>query len=839
MTVDPDSDETSRSWTKFGRYALLDKIGSGGMAEIYRAKTFGAAGFEKEYAIKLITPSLVDDNEFVDMFISEAKIVVNLYHANIVQVFDLGEIDGQYYIAMEYVHGKDLLDILARCAKLNIKLPLDLVLFITMEMLKGLNFAHDAKDPFGDDLNIIHRDISPANILVSYTGNVKVGDFGVAKAAIERSISDDETLKGKVGYMSPEQVTGQELDARSDIFSAGIVFAEALGMTRLFTGDSDLDVMLQVRDADIEESLERMQPLPTGLEEIAQRALAKHPERRYQTAEDFYQALVDFCFQHDIKVGDNDLSNLMGRLFEEEIEREKTRRRQDPSRPVSEDREPVESAPEEHTPRQSRVPEADSKHPPTPETDRAAVDSGADQASTAELADDPDATSRVQGAGETQQPDESSPAEQADPSEIRRQLYEADFHFRGGDGDIKGPLQLDELLDVLRNRAPDPADRVSIDGGPWRPPNTVLDEVSLQESTVPDSGGSEAAEAPSSAPADPSTVEAREPETDRSETEEPTTAGSLDLEATVKAMEEMSASLQGEETPVGNAEFQPEDETESPEPSDVEPALETQDFDMDSIEELREQYLSYEGDLDETPFPRLLGQLHLGSATGRLHVQRNTVEKSIYLRDGEPIMVDSNREEELLGAFLLSKGEITRDELDQALARLHEWGGRLGDALVAIGAVQAHNIYELLSEQMEEKLLDVFEWPDGRYGFYEGQEPDTKGYPLGVDPLELVVQGCRERVPLDLITEYYENRRQNAIYLRDQPPVHPEDLSLDTNEQRVLTQISDDTTPKDLLDESDSDALDRETSYRVLFLLDQLGVLAFRGTGSKELSDFE
>src|SRR5690554_5898023 len=160
--------------TKFGRYVLLEKIGAGGMAEIFRAKTFGAAGFEKEFAIKLILPSLVDDTEFVDMFINEAKIAVSLYHANVVQVFDLGELDNQYYIAMEFVHGKDLLDVLARCAELNIKIPLNLVLFIAMEMLKGLDFAHRAKDPYGDDLNIIHRDVSPSNILISYAGDVKV-----------------------------------------------------------------------------------------------------------------------------------------------------------------------------------------------------------------------------------------------------------------------------------------------------------------------------------------------------------------------------------------------------------------------------------------------------------------------------------------------------------------------------------------------------------------------------------------------------------------------------------------------------------------------------------------
>jgi serine/threonine protein kinase len=307
--------------TKFGRYILLDEIGSGGMAKIYRAKTFGAAGFEKEFALKLILPSLVDDAEFVDMFINEAKIVVNLYHANIVQVFDLGEIDGQYYIAMEYVSGQDLLDILARCAKENIKIPLDLGLFMVMETLKGLNFAHNASDPYGNPLNIIHRDVTPSNVMISYGGDVKIGDFGVAQAAREKKVDpNDGPLKGKVEYMSPEQVTGNGVDARSDIFSAGIVLFEVLTQSRLFVGNSDLEVMMKVRDAEVDKRFEESSDIPPSLEKIARKALAKEPEDRFETASEFYQALVDFCYRHDIHIRDRDLSNFMQRLFSDEIE---------------------------------------------------------------------------------------------------------------------------------------------------------------------------------------------------------------------------------------------------------------------------------------------------------------------------------------------------------------------------------------------------------------------------------------------------------------------------------------------------------------------------------------
>ena len=251
--------------TPYGQYLLLERIGSGGMAEIFRAKTFGAAGFEKEYAIKRILPNLVEDDEFVEMFINEAKLVVDLYHANIVQVFDLGEIDDTYFIAMEFVHGKDLLDLLARCAEEDIKIPLKLTLHMVMEVLKGLEFAHTAKDKFGEQLGIIHRDVSPSNVMLSYGGDTKVGDFGVAKARTQRQLTEVGTLKGKVG-MSPEQV--RFIDHRSDIFAVGIILYECLTMSRLFMGGNDLDVMLKIRDGDIEEELSKCVGTPPVLLDI-------------------------------------------------------------------------------------------------------------------------------------------------------------------------------------------------------------------------------------------------------------------------------------------------------------------------------------------------------------------------------------------------------------------------------------------------------------------------------------------------------------------------------------------------------------------------------------------
>ena len=870
--MNDSNDDASRQWTKFGRYALLDKIGSGGMAEIYRAKTFGAAGFEKEYAIKLITPELVDDTEFVEMFINEAKI---------------GEIEEQYYIAMEYVHGKDLLDILARCAKLNIKIPLNLVLFITMEMLKGLNFAHRAKDPYGEDLNIIHRDVSPSNILISYAGDVKVGDFGVAKAKIQHGLdsdSDDDTLKGKVGYMSPEQVMGEDIDSRSDIFSAGIVFFEALSMTRLFTGDSDLDVMLKVRDVEIEDDLDRAGPLPSDLKRIVRRALTKHREDRFQTAEDFYQALVDFCYTHSIKVTGNDLSNLMRRLFAEEIEEEKSKRRFDPETPSPESsHEGPGNAPE--VPPSPEPPEEDEREErQTPEMQPSAE---ANMQSTAQYEDPSmasDAEREPNGlAGDTEATDDaesttppnlevpSSAGVLGDSDTTPADLEESEYRLRAADGAIYGPMNYEAIVDLLHNRSFEPSAQVAVDEDDWHPISEVPElSDALEDDVLPDA----------SAPSEPAAGaqvfrRASTPDFDGEETErnavddEPSTWESGDpkealaedtradrnLEATVQAMEEISSAAsqshladddtEGDDGPPGAATFR---EPESSDQRDDElstsqmsseslRALSTAPEEIESIHQFKNRYASYEGELEEAPFPRLFGRLYFARSTGRLHLKRDEVEKSVYFRDGKPILVDSNKEEELLGSFLLSRDFITENQLEQALDRLHEWGVRLGDALVAIGARPAHDIYELLSEQMREKLLDIFTWQTGYYGYYENQEPDTKGYPLGVDALELIVEGCKEYVPFGYLVDFYDSRMGIDVHHADEAPIDPDRLQLSTHELRIYNEIAAGTTFQTLLDRLSS--FRKSRIYRIVYLLEQLGMIDFEDDSTEVLSEIE
>src|SRR5256714_3581897 len=218
----------------FGRYLLLERIAAGGMAEVYKAKSYGVAGFEKLLVIKKILPHLSQNERFVSMFIKEAKIAVNLNHKNVVQVFDLGKVADDYYIAMEYVHGRDLREITRACAKKRIPLPLSIACYLLAEIAAGLDYAHRRKDTDEQPLNIIHMDISPQNVLVSFEGDVKIADFGIAHAVGGDGKMKGGVLRGKYAYMSPEMANGKPVDQRTDIFSAGGILHELITGRRLF-----------------------------------------------------------------------------------------------------------------------------------------------------------------------------------------------------------------------------------------------------------------------------------------------------------------------------------------------------------------------------------------------------------------------------------------------------------------------------------------------------------------------------------------------------------------------------------------------------------------------------
>jgi serine/threonine protein kinase len=277
----------------FGRYRLLDEIGRGGMAVVSRAVMDGPRGFTRTVVIKRILSELASQPSFVDMLATEARLSALLCHRNIVQVYEFGQIEGEYYVAMEYVDGTDLLDLLRSCATRRQRLPVAAACHIVGEVANALAYAHALKDAQGRPLEIVHRDISPSNIMVSRQGEAKLLDFGIAKAAhhARDEVTVTGVLKGKISYLSPEQAEGLPLDRRSDIFSLGIVFHECLTMRRLFRGQSDLETLRLVREARAVPPSTLAPGIPPELDAIVLKMLARDPNGRFASCDELLAAL--------------------------------------------------------------------------------------------------------------------------------------------------------------------------------------------------------------------------------------------------------------------------------------------------------------------------------------------------------------------------------------------------------------------------------------------------------------------------------------------------------------------------------------------------------------------
>ncbi len=297
-----------------GPYELLQRIATGGMAEVYLARRAGPHGFQKHVAVKRILPQLAQDSDFVAMFIDEARVCARLAHPNIVQVFDFGEHDGELYMAMEYVDGTTAARLVRAAAAKGEDVPLEGALYIALSILRGLDYAHSARDDDGKPLDLIHRDVSPGNVLIDRSGAVKLTDFGIARAAEIERRTDAGQLKGKLGYMSPEQVVGKELDPRSDLFTTAIVLAELVMLRPLFSGPSEIDVLMRIRDADVG-VLDRIgSRVPDDIRAVLIRALARDRALRYPSASAFAEALEEVLRRRRLHVGPGKLAAWIEKL---------------------------------------------------------------------------------------------------------------------------------------------------------------------------------------------------------------------------------------------------------------------------------------------------------------------------------------------------------------------------------------------------------------------------------------------------------------------------------------------------------------------------------------------
>ncbi|MFU8807288.1 MAG: DUF4388 domain-containing protein, partial [Bradymonadaceae bacterium] len=355
---------------------------------------------------------------------------------------------------------------------------------------------------------------------------------------------------------------------------------------------------------------------------------------------------------------------------------------------------------------------------------------------------------------------------------------EPSYRFRDGSGLIFGPMGQKTLYDFLRTRRPRPEDRVSFHHGPWKKVDEIdgIDIKAILRDRADKAARHVPVEVATHAQPDPGV----EPSLASQDTDV-----IRDLKRALHNAEAMSPSHEDStmeqiidvgafvsDTAISLDGLQDSSSSANSAPSIPLPPDDSQDLSGKTFQEFREQYASYEGSLREVFIARILARLDRSKSTGRLHVKHDHGEKSIYVREGEPIFVDSDLKDELLGNFLITRALITEEQLQEALARLNEWGGRLGDALVAIGAIPAHEIFKHLSDQMREKILEVFTWEDGYYGYYENQEPSIQGYPLGLETYETIVEGCRDRISLERIKEIYTNRAHVAMYTREPAPIH-------------------------------------------------------------------
>src|ERR1043165_346163 len=301
--------------SRLGKYELVMPLAAGGMARIYIGRSTGIGAFERDVVLKMITPERANDQTTINMFLDEARLAASLNHQNVAKVFEVGEDQGVHYLAMEYVHGQDLRAVLAKAGSGGTRIPLELALTVVAGAAAGLHHAHERRGPDGVPLGIVHRDVSPSNIMIGYDGAVKLLDFGIAKATSRSVETQSGIIKGKFAYMAPEQCRGRDVDRRSDVFSLGIILYEISTQHRCFRADSDFDTMHRIVTGDIVRPTRLVQGYPQALEAIVMKALSVDPAQRYQTAGLLLEAVESYAAAARMPLSTVSLGRFMRDMF--------------------------------------------------------------------------------------------------------------------------------------------------------------------------------------------------------------------------------------------------------------------------------------------------------------------------------------------------------------------------------------------------------------------------------------------------------------------------------------------------------------------------------------------
>ncbi len=653
---------------RLGPYELLRRIATGGMAEVYLARRGGPHGFKKIVAVKRILPQYARDPDFVAMFVDEARVCARLGHPNIVQVFDFGEQDGELYMAMEYVDGTTGARLIRAAATRGEDISLDICLHITLSVLRALDYAHAARDEDGRPLALVHRDVSPGNVLIDRSGAVKLTDFGIARAVEIERRTDAGQLKGKLGYMSPEQVVGRELDARSDLFTAGIVLAEMLILRPLFSGGKELDVLMRIRDADVSAIDRTSARVPEDIRAVLFRALARDPMLRWQNAGAFAEAIEDIVRRRRLQIGPSRLATFVEKLdlvVGPDVEEE------------------------------------------TRETSLA----------TAPLESDTSTRLVLREEGEPALPPPSGL-----PAELRA-VVPSIYRVQKEDGTIVGPIAFPRLIEMFATGEAGTKCVIAREQGRFKPAHAY-------------------------------------PELGRFMTS---------------------------------------------------PALKWDaDLPADAIDR---------GVLDPARLPTRLFHIAVRRETGALVLRDGTRKKRIFFVEGSPECVTSTEKRELLGEFLIQRGQVLRMELEMALAMLPRFGGRLGDALVGIGVLRPIELFRAVHDQTQERLLDTFRMKKGEIAFARGVRSQEETFPLGVDTYELIGRGVRHGYSAGELQSMLAPCDEEVLEPVLRPPVRLEMFRLPETEAAVIEAVTGKTTLGKLVAQLTSDGrADPEEAFRAVFL---------------------
>jgi serine/threonine protein kinase len=694
----------------FGRYELVERLAVGGMAELFVATAPGEHGFQKRVVIKRLLPHLSLDPTYNAMFIDEAKLTARLVHPKIAQTFELGKVGDQLYIAMEHIDGIDVLALLREFAAKRRRVDIQLAAWIAHEVLDALDYAHNIAGEDGRALGIVHRDISPSNVLLSVRGDIKLVDFGIARAVDPDRVhkSKSGTLKGKYGYMSPEQVIELSLDARSDLFSVGVVLAELLTGRRLFAAANELDVLLMVRDAKLARFEKYGADIEPTMAEIVRKALRKSVDERWSSAAAFRDALSEWLFQHRHRVSNRHVADVVASLHGAVLER-RTRTMNQPATSVDD---PV-------------VSRAPSEEPViTVEAgDSMPMISVSYDVSDVKI-DRPPGLAELAAAPATITPVASSPSQRAETVYARPGTVPSDPPF------------------------PEPPARKQPASDSSRPQNKPgrRDDV-VTQSRLPAAPGAESVAIPRRhTPRDVLPPLSHPSELTRSSQGVIEVPIADTISAAVEAItipDDMENAVILEDSGVHRF----DDLTEEPPPRVAvlppteEEALRQKPPTPPVLTEIVEPP-DDAGDFTTTSPLRVLFRLMTARATGLLVVAVGGIKKEIYVRDGQPEYVSSNVASELFGNYLVTKGVLSDGELAMALAMMPHYGGKLGDTLVGLGLLKPLEVFRHLTRQVRTKIIDVCTWNKGLFGWYAGRENPREAFPLDFNAFEILGAGA-------------------------------------------------------------------------------------------------